>query len=181
MKHISEIVRPPYLGVAYYPEDWPRAQIDSDIAMMQKAGINVARIAEFAWHRMEPRDGEYDFGWLHEVVDKLSAAGIATGLSGYFGRECGVQRHIGIFQSMGIWQEDGRARPKPGDLICITWGATSQPNDGFANHIAVVEKVSKKGVITILEGNNKDSAVGRRKFKVGDPVIRGYAIPRYAS
>ena len=78
MKHISEIVRPPYLGVAYYPEDWPRAQIDSDIAMMQKAGINVARIAEFAWHRMEPREGEYDFGWLHEVVDKLSAAGIAT-------------------------------------------------------------------------------------------------------
>ena len=78
MKKINEIVRPPYLGVAYYPEDWPRAQMDYDIAMMRKAGVTVARIGEFAWHKMEPREGEYDFAWLHEVVDKLATAGIAV-------------------------------------------------------------------------------------------------------
>ena len=78
MKSISETVRPPYLGVAYYPEDWPREQIDSDITMMRQAGITVARIAEFTWHKMEPREGEYDFAWLHEVVNKLAAANIAV-------------------------------------------------------------------------------------------------------
>jgi len=69
---------PPYLGAAYYPEDWPLEQIDEDIALMKQAGMNVMRIAEFAWSRMEPQEGVYDFDWLHLVVDKLAAAGIAT-------------------------------------------------------------------------------------------------------
>lgn len=70
--------QPPYLGVAYYPEDWPNDQIDFDIAKMKEAGINAARIGEFAWHRMEPKPGQFDFAWLHHVVDKLGAAGIAV-------------------------------------------------------------------------------------------------------
>ncbi len=69
---------PPYLGAAYYPEDWPLEQIDDDIALMKQAGMNVMRVAEFAWSRMEPEEGVFDFDWLHLVVDKLSAAGIAT-------------------------------------------------------------------------------------------------------
>lgn len=75
---ISEKVKPPYLGAAYYPEDWPDDQMDFDIAKMREAGITVARIGEFAWHKMEPREGAYDFAWLHTVVDKLCAAGIAV-------------------------------------------------------------------------------------------------------
>ncbi|MDI6617803.1 MAG: beta-galactosidase [Clostridiales bacterium] len=73
MKNLS-----PYLGAAYYPEDWPFEEIDRDISMMKKAGINVVRIGEFAWSRMEPEEGVYDFKWLHNVVDKLSAADIAV-------------------------------------------------------------------------------------------------------
>ena len=69
---------PPYLGAAYYPEDWPIEQIDDDIALMKEAGMNVMRVGEFAWSRMEPEEGRYDFTWLHLAVDKLSAAGIAT-------------------------------------------------------------------------------------------------------
>lgn len=69
---------PPYLGAAYYPEDWPLEQIDADIALMKEAGANVMRIGEFAWSRMEPNEGEYDFSWLHLVVDKLGAAGISV-------------------------------------------------------------------------------------------------------
>ena len=45
---------------------------------MKEAGCNVMRIAEFAWSRMEPEEGRYDFDCLHTVVDKLGAAGIAT-------------------------------------------------------------------------------------------------------
>jgi beta-galactosidase GanA len=70
--------RPPYFGAAYYPEDWPLDQIDADIDLMKQAGMNCMRIGEFAWSRMEPEEGRYDFGWLHTVVDKLGAAGIAT-------------------------------------------------------------------------------------------------------
>ena len=70
--------KPPYLGVAYYPEDWPDHMMDEDIAKMADMGINLARIGEFAWRKMEPREGEYDFSYFHRVVDKLGAAGIAV-------------------------------------------------------------------------------------------------------
>jgi beta-galactosidase len=69
---------PPYFGAAYYPEDWSVDLIDEDVALMKKAGMNVMRIAEFAWSRMEPLEGQYDFAWLHTVVDRLGKAGIAT-------------------------------------------------------------------------------------------------------
>jgi len=69
---------PPFLGAAYYPEDWPVSEIAYDIQKMKEAGINVARIGEFAWSTMEPVSGRYDFGWLHYVVDTLAENGIAT-------------------------------------------------------------------------------------------------------
>jgi len=71
-------ITPPYFGAAYYPEDWPAAQVDQDIELMKRAGMNVMRMGEFAWHRFEPSEGAYDFGWLHEVVEKLDKAGIAS-------------------------------------------------------------------------------------------------------
>lgn len=72
------VARPPYFGAAYYPEDWPLEQIDADIDLMKQAGMNCMRIGEFAWSRMEPEEGRYDFDWLHTAIDKLGKAGIAT-------------------------------------------------------------------------------------------------------
>lgn len=71
-------MKKPFMGCAYYPEDWNEDQIDYDISMMQKAGITCARIGEFAWRKMEPQRGVYDFGWLHNVVDRLGQAGISV-------------------------------------------------------------------------------------------------------
>lgn len=68
----------PYLGVAYYPEDWPESEIDHDIEKMHEIGINLVRIGEFAWHRMEPRPGEFDFSFFHKVVNKMGEAGIGV-------------------------------------------------------------------------------------------------------
>jgi beta-galactosidase len=65
-----------YLGAAYYPEDWDESEQAADIAKMKEAGINVVRMAEFAWHNMEPEEGKFDFSWLHRVMDSLAAAGI---------------------------------------------------------------------------------------------------------
>ena len=68
---------PPFLGAAYYPEDWPLSQVDDDIKLMKNTDM-VLRMAEFAWSAMESREGKYAFDWLHAVVDKMGRAGIAT-------------------------------------------------------------------------------------------------------
>lgn len=73
-----EPARPPYLGAAYYPEAWPADLVDEDVSLMRKAGMTVMRMGEFAWSRMEPEEGCYDFRWLHDAVAKLGDAGIAT-------------------------------------------------------------------------------------------------------
>ncbi len=70
--------KPPYLGAAYYPESWPREEIDADLDRLVSHGLNTVRIAEFAWSTMEPREGEFDFSIFREVVDKCKARGIAV-------------------------------------------------------------------------------------------------------
>lgn len=110
----------------------------------------------------------------------LSAAFIKAGAVALIGgTECGVEEHIKIFKSAGIWIEDGTITPRPGDIICYNWNDSTQPNDGYADHIGIVESVSGN-MITTIEGNYKD-AVGRRTIAVGNGQIRGYARPRYAA
>ena len=46
--------------------------------MMQRAGFNVVRMAEFAWSKMEPSEGDYDFEWLDSAVSILGKRGIAV-------------------------------------------------------------------------------------------------------
>jgi beta-galactosidase len=67
-----------YYGASYYPETWPMEQVDEDIALMKEVNLNVVRMAEFSWSRMEPQEGVYDFEWLESIVDKLHANGIAV-------------------------------------------------------------------------------------------------------
>ena len=77
-KKEKAIVKTPFLGCAYYPEDWDDDQLAFDIKMMREAGIACARIGEFAWRKMEPQPGIFEFGWLHRVVDALGEAGITV-------------------------------------------------------------------------------------------------------
>lgn len=70
--------KPLYLGSAYYPEDWDVSEMPKDIAKMKEMGMNVARMAEFAWAKMEPEEGKFDFKWLHDAVDMLAANGIKS-------------------------------------------------------------------------------------------------------
>lgn len=63
-------------GVAYYPELWPDADIDADIKEMQTLGINLVRMAEFAWSTMEPQQGQFRFSLFKRVMDKMHEAGI---------------------------------------------------------------------------------------------------------
>ncbi len=63
-------------GCAYYPEHWPQARWAEDARLMREAGIRVVRLAEFAWDKMEPESGVYDFEWLDEAITILSNAGL---------------------------------------------------------------------------------------------------------
>ena len=45
---------------------------------MREAGFNIARLAEFAWARIEPVEGQFDFNWLDRAVDLLDKNGIQT-------------------------------------------------------------------------------------------------------
>jgi len=69
--------RPPYLGVSYYPEVAGH-EIDRDIAKMAEIGVNHVRFGEFAWSRMEPREGEFDFSLQQKALRKFANAGIAV-------------------------------------------------------------------------------------------------------
>jgi beta-galactosidase len=65
-----------YFGVDYYPEQWPEERWPEDARLMAGAGINLVRLAEFAWSFLEPSPGRFDFGWLDRTLDVLSAHGI---------------------------------------------------------------------------------------------------------
>ena len=99
------------------------------------------------------------------------------GLSDLIGRECGVERHIHIFKRLGIWNEDGNSTPKAGDIITFNWDKDTQQNDGWADHIGIVEKV-ENGIIHTIEGNSNDE-VKRNTYRIGHGNIRGFASPRY--
>lgn len=120
---------------------------------------------------------QYSDQWCDTFVSALFIKLNAVKLIG--GTECGVEEHVKLFQKAGIWEENGSVTPNPGDLIVFNWDQAKQPNDGFSDHIGIVEDIKGK-TITTIEGNYKDS-VKRRELTVGDGRIRGYAKPKYAS
>jgi beta-galactosidase len=63
-------------GVDYYPEHWPQDRWLVDARLMQEAGFNTVRLAEFAWSRLEPQPGRFDFGWLDQAIDILAQHGM---------------------------------------------------------------------------------------------------------
>ena len=100
------------------------------------------------------------------------------GLSYLVGRECGVERHIQIFKKLGIWNEDGTTTPQSGDIITFNWDKNTQQNDGWADHIGIVERV-ENGWIHTIEGNSSNGVVRRNTYRVGHGNIRGFARPHY--
>jgi beta-galactosidase len=64
------------VGVDYYPEHWDSGVWEDDAQRMQAAGITLVRLAEFAWSRLEPQEGQFNFGWLDEAIGTLARHGI---------------------------------------------------------------------------------------------------------
>ncbi len=68
--------KPLALGASWYPEQWPERQWDADLAAMERAHLSVVRIGEFAWARMEPVDGRFDFDWLDHAIALAARHGL---------------------------------------------------------------------------------------------------------
>ena len=116
----------------------------------------------------------YQDAWCDVTV---SAAAVKAGMTDMIGKECSCEEHVKILKEKGIWIEDGTIIPKPGYLIVYNWNDGRQPNDGFSDHIGVVERVEGNTIIC-MEGNYKNSVM-RREIPVGWGYIRGYAAPKY--
>ncbi|MCG3150276.1 MAG: Beta-galactosidase BgaA [Verrucomicrobiae bacterium] len=67
-----------WFGAAYYPEHWDAATREHDADRMAAAGFNMVRLGEFAWDRLEPLPGQFDFGLFDETIARLGDRGIRT-------------------------------------------------------------------------------------------------------
>jgi len=98
----------PQLGVCYYPEHWPEAQWAQDAKAMVELGLSWVRIGEFAWSKIEPRAGEFDWGWLDRAVEILHGAGLKI----VMGTPSATPPRwmLDIFPDMLAWDVEGRPR-----------------------------------------------------------------------
>ncbi|QSF45725.1 beta-galactosidase [Paenibacillus tianjinensis] len=64
------------IGVDYYPEHWDESLWEADMQLMKETGVKVVRVAEFAWSRLEPVEGSFDFAWLDRAIDALHRYGL---------------------------------------------------------------------------------------------------------
>lgn len=62
------------LGCCYYPEHWPEGIWAEDARRMAAMGLTRVRIGEFAWSRIEPESGRFDWGWLDRAIETLASA-----------------------------------------------------------------------------------------------------------
>ncbi|HMS36509.1 MAG TPA: beta-galactosidase [Arachnia sp.] len=67
-------------GCDYNPEQWSPEVWDEDIRLMGQAGVDLVAINVFGWSHLEPREGQFDFGALDDIVNRLHAAGIRLNL-----------------------------------------------------------------------------------------------------
>lgn len=72
---------PIWYGGDYNPEQWPREVWDDDVRLMREAGVSLVTVGVFSWAKLEPREGEFDFEWLDDVLDRLHAGGIRVDLA----------------------------------------------------------------------------------------------------
>ena len=64
-------------GADYNPEQWihDKSIWDKDMELMRLAGCNEMTVGIFSWSMLEPREGEYDFTFLDEIIEKIGKNG----------------------------------------------------------------------------------------------------------
>ena len=64
-------------GADYNPEQWihDKSVWDADMYLMKQAHCNEMTVGIFSWAALEPREGEYDFSFLDEIIEKIGSNG----------------------------------------------------------------------------------------------------------
>ena len=64
-------------GADYNPEQWREVDgiWDEDMRLMQLANCNEMTVGIFSWAKLEPKEGEYDFSFLDEIIEKVGKNG----------------------------------------------------------------------------------------------------------
>jgi len=134
-----------YFGADYYPEHWPEERWPEDARLMKEAGFNVVRLAEFAWSKMEPGEGDYDFGWLDRVIGILSTHGIKIVLGTPTASPppwlMAKQEDLFLVEQSGVRQTYGLRReycPNHPLYRQYTERIVSQMAEHFKNNLAVI-------------------------------------------
>ncbi|MEU7748918.1 beta-galactosidase [Nonomuraea sp. NPDC049158] len=68
-------------GGDYNPEQWPREVWREDVELMRAANVRLVNLGVFSWSALESADGEFQFGWLDEIMDLLAGGGISVNLA----------------------------------------------------------------------------------------------------
>lgn len=64
------------LGTCYYPEHWKEEYWAEDLRRMLDCGIEVIRIAEFAWSKIEPREGVFTYSFFDRFLGLAEKMGM---------------------------------------------------------------------------------------------------------
>ena len=64
------------LGTCYYPEHWDRSLWEEDMRRMLDAGIGTVRVAEFAWSKFEPTEGNFTYAFFDDFLDVALKCGM---------------------------------------------------------------------------------------------------------
>lgn len=64
------------MGTCYYPEHWDESLWKNDLLRMIDSGIEVIRIGEFAWSRIEPTEGNYTFDFFDRFLEVVRETGM---------------------------------------------------------------------------------------------------------
>lgn len=64
------------LGTCYYPEHWDESLWKEDLERMYQVGIKTIRIAEFAWNKFEPTEGDFNFEFFDRFLSLVKSTPI---------------------------------------------------------------------------------------------------------
>lgn len=70
-----------WYGGDYNPEQWDPAVWKEDVDLMRRAGVNLVTVGVFSWSSLEPAPGQYEFGWLDQVLGLLHDGGVRVDLA----------------------------------------------------------------------------------------------------
>ena len=67
-------------GGDYNPEQWLHMPeiLEKDIQYFKEARINTVSVGIFSWAKLEPQEGQFDFDWLEQIINRLYDNGVSV-------------------------------------------------------------------------------------------------------